>query len=83
LWLGGKVPDQSQRVTRNEALLDRHAELYTEIAGEPGAGEPGASGDQPGADQPGDGDRDGDGETLPALARPAHDASPDDAAAAS
>jgi hypothetical protein len=83
LWLGGKVPDQSQRVTRNEALLDRHAELYTEIAGEPGAGEPGASGDQPGADQPGDGDRDGDGETVPALARPAHDASPDDAAAAS
>jgi hypothetical protein len=39
LWLGGKVPDQSQRVTRNGALLDRHAGLYVEIAGEPGAGD--------------------------------------------
>jgi hypothetical protein len=34
LWLGGKVPDQSDRVTRNEALLERHPALYAEIAGE-------------------------------------------------
>jgi hypothetical protein len=34
LWLGGKVPDQSGRVTRNEALLERHPALYAEIMGE-------------------------------------------------
>lgn len=32
LWLGGRVPDQSHRVTRNADLLDRHAALYAEIA---------------------------------------------------
>lgn len=34
LWLGGRVPDQSERVTRNELLLERHAALYDEITGE-------------------------------------------------
>src|SRR5215207_4919122 len=32
LWLGGKVPDQSDRATRNEAMLERHPALYAEIA---------------------------------------------------
>lgn len=34
LWLGGRVPDQSERTSRNEILLARHADLYDEIAGE-------------------------------------------------
>ncbi|MFP5343201.1 MAG: YbjN domain-containing protein [Candidatus Limnocylindria bacterium] len=34
LWFGGRVPDQSARTCRNEALLARHADVVAEIAGD-------------------------------------------------
>jgi len=46
LWLGGRVPDQSARVTRNQPLLARHTALYAEIAGDPQiVGKPQVAGD--------------------------------------
>lgn len=42
LWLGGKVPDQSDRRCRNEALIERFAPRLPELFGEetPRVGEP-------------------------------------------
>jgi Putative bacterial sensory transduction regulator len=42
LWLGGKVPDQSDRHCRNEALIERFASRLPELFGEPtvAVGEP-------------------------------------------
>jgi hypothetical protein len=33
LWLGGKVPDQSARRSRNERLIARYASLLPELFG--------------------------------------------------
>jgi hypothetical protein len=42
LWLGGKVPDQSDRRSRNEAIIERFAPFLPELFGgtEAGLGEP-------------------------------------------
>ncbi len=33
LWIGGRIPDQSQRRSRNEALLERYADRMPELLG--------------------------------------------------
>jgi hypothetical protein len=37
LWIGGKAPDESGRVRRNEALLERFTTDLPELLGQPEA----------------------------------------------
>ena len=48
LWLGGKVPDQSARRSRNERLIARYAPLLPELFG----GRQPAGADVPGMEVP-------------------------------
>jgi hypothetical protein len=34
LWIGGRIPDQSQRVSRGAALIERFAARFPELTGE-------------------------------------------------
>jgi hypothetical protein len=35
LWIGGRIPDQSERVSRGAGLIDRYADRLAELAGDP------------------------------------------------
>ena len=48
LWLGGKVPDQSARRSRNERLIALYAPVLPELFG----GRQGANADIPGVEVP-------------------------------
>jgi hypothetical protein len=37
LWIGGRIPDQSDRVSRGAGLIDRYSDRLAELIGEPGA----------------------------------------------
>jgi hypothetical protein len=50
LWIGGRIPDQSGRTSRNANLLERYADRLAELTGDAGNGEPAIAGDS--ADPP-------------------------------
>ena len=47
LWIGGRIPDRGERVSRNHGLLERYADVLAELVGspEPGAGAEAADAD--------------------------------------